>query len=473
MNQLLSLTLVFLSAAQGRIFHAQGELAGEVTQTTAILQSRLTAGPGLEDGDVPGAAGWGKFEYADSADFSTANQTEWLEAQAGNDYIIRTQLRGLQPGRRYFYRLVFGRERSQTQTGPVRTFKTLPARDQPVRVRLVVGNCMNYAFFFDGPKGDGRNARADAADRRLGYPAMESIRRLQPDFFVGAGDNVYYDHPATTAAKTLPELRRKWHEQFVLPRVVDLVGQTATYWLKDDHDYRYNDADRTGNREPSHELGLRTFREQMPVVAAADSGEVTYRTVRCGQLLQLWMVEGRDYRSPNRSPDGPDKTLWGAEQKAWLQRTVPASDAAFKILISPTPLIGPDDAYKRDNHTGGFRHEGEEFFAWLKAKEQTDFYIITGDRHWHYHSRHPSGYEEFACGALNTENSRLGRAPGDPRSTDPEARVTQFYTDARPTGGYLLVEVTPAEQGEPARLRFSVQDEWGKELYSCIKTRES
>jgi len=473
MNQLLSLTLVVLSAAQARIFHAQGEMAGEVTQTTVILQSRLTASPGPEDGDVPGAAGWGKFEVADSADFSQPNETEWLEAKAGNDYIIRTQLRGLQPGRSYFYRLVFGMERSRTQTGPVRTFKTLPATDQPVRVRLVVGNCMNYAFFFHGPKGDGRNARADATDRRLGYPAMQNIRRLQPDFFVGAGDNVYYDHPAKTAAKTLPELRRKWHEQFVLPRVVDLVGQTATFWLKDDHDYRYNDADRTGNKEPSHELGLRTFREQMPVVAAADSAEVTYRTVRCGQLLQLWMVEGRDYRSPNRSPDGPEKTLWGAEQKAWLQRTVLASDAAFKILISPTPLIGPDDAYKRDNHTGGFRHEGEEFFAWLKAKGQKNFYIITGDRHWHYHSRHATGYEEFACGALNTENSRLGRAPGDPRSTDPQARITQFYTDARPTGGYLLVEVTPTEQGEPARLRFSIQDEWGQELYSCIKTRES
>ncbi len=28
------------------------------------------------------------------------------------------------------------------------------------------------------------------------------IRRLEPDLFVGAGDHVYYDHPATTAAKT-------------------------------------------------------------------------------------------------------------------------------------------------------------------------------------------------------------------------------------------------------------------------------
>ncbi len=471
----VSLLLIFAGplhavSVRPRVFHAQGEMAGEVTQTTVILQSRLTASPGVEDGDVRGATGWGKFEYAESANFAGAAGTEWLEAKTDNDYIVRTQLRSLKPGQTYFYRLLFGADRSQTETGPVRKFKTLARPDQPVRVRFVVGNCMNHAFFFNGPKGDGNKARADATDRQLGYPAMESIRKLQPDFFVGAGDNVYYDHPAKTAAKTLTELRRKWHEQFVLPRIVDMVGQLATYWIKDDHDYRYNDADATGDRAPSHELGVRTFREQMPVVPVTDSADVTYRTARCGQLLQVWMVEGRDYRSPNKSPDGPEKTIWGAKQKAWLQRSVLASDAPFKILISPTPMIGPDDAYKKDNHTGGFRHEGEEFFAWLAANRQKHFYIITGDRHWHYHSIHTTDYEEFACGALNTENARRGRAPGDPDSTDPHAKVIQLYTDANPTGGYLLVEATPAEQGQPARLRFSIQDEWGKELYSNTKT---
>jgi len=472
LSVLLLVPLIGVRAAEapGRVLHAQGEMAGEVTPTTVILQSRLTASPGLQDGDVPGAAGWGRFEYGEAADLTKASRTDWIEAKADNDFIVRTQLSGLTPGRKYYYRLVFGADRSQTATGPVRKFKTLAASDQTVPVRFVVGNCMNYAFFFNGRKGDGLHARTNATDRQLGYPAMENIRRLEPDFFVGAGDNVYYDHPAKAAAKTLPALRKKWHEQFVLPRVVELVGQTATYWLKDDHDYRFNDGDRTGDRKPVHALGVRTFREQMPVVAVTDSPDPTYRTVRCGKLVQLWMVEGRDYRSPNQSPDGPEKTLWGVEQKAWLQRTVLASDATFKILISPTPLIGPDEAAKIDNHTGGFRHEGEAFMAWLKTNEQKNLYIITGDRHWHYHSVHPTGVEEFSCGALHVENARVGLAPGNPRSTDPDAKVKQLYTDAKPKGGYLLVEVSPAKDSEPARLRFSIQDEWGKELYATTKT---
>ncbi len=453
-----------------RIYHAQGEMAGEVTQTSVILQSRLTSVQGLEDGDVRGAAGWGRFEYAGTQDFAGAVLTEWIEAKEENDFIIRQRIGGLHPGQTCYYRLIFGADKSKIETGTVRRFRTLAAEDHPVGVRFVVGNCANYAFFFNGPKGDGRNARADEKDRKLGYPSMESILKLDPDFYIGAGDNVYYDHPARTAARTQQELRRKWHEQFVLPRVVETVGQMATFWIKDDHDYRYNDADGTGNKAPSHELGIRTFREQMPVVTEVNSPEVTYRTARCGRLLQLWMVEGRDYRSPNGTPDGPAKTIWGVEQKEWLKRTILASDALFKILVSPTPMIGPDDAYKSDNHAGGFRHEGEEFLGWLESNRQKNFYIITGDRHWHYHSVHSTGCEEFACGALNTENSRLGRAPGDPKSTDPRGKVAQLYTDDKPTGGYILVEVLPSGGGDPAGLRFSIQNERGMELYSVKKS---
>ena len=45
-------------------------------------------------------------------------------------------------------------------------------------------------------------------------------------------------------------------------------------------------------------------------------------------------TEGRDFRSPNKMADGPDKTIWGAEQKAWFKRTVKESDATWKVLDS-------------------------------------------------------------------------------------------------------------------------------------------
>jgi len=49
----------------------------------------------------------------------------------------------------------------------------------------------------------------------------------------------------------------------------------------------------------------------------------------------------------------------------WLQRTLLESDADFKILISPTPMVGPDDTTNRDSHAniGGFQYEVGEVFT--------------------------------------------------------------------------------------------------------------
>ena len=37
-------------------------------------------------------------------------------------------------------------------------------------------------------------------------------------------------------------------------------------------------------------------------------------------------------------PDGPDKTMWGVEQRAWLERTLLESDATFKIPDFSDPI---------------------------------------------------------------------------------------------------------------------------------------
>jgi len=65
-------------------------------------------------------------------------------------------------------------------------------------------------------------------------------------------------------ARTLAEMRRKWHEQARLPRLVKLLCRTAAYWSKDDHDFRFNDAVLSGRRLPAADTGIDMFREQMP-----------------------------------------------------------------------------------------------------------------------------------------------------------------------------------------------------------------
>ena len=145
--------------------------------------------------------------------------------------------------------------------------------------------------------------------------------------------------------------------------------------------------------------GQAVFREQVPM------GELTYRTCRWGKDLQIWMVEGRDFRSPNTDPDGPQKSIWGDKQKAWFKQTVAASDAAFRLLFSPTPLVGPDRANKRDNHSNAnFACEGDELRRFLGA--QKNMAVICGDRHWQYHSIHPeTGVREYGCGSVSNEHA--------------------------------------------------------------------
>ena len=452
----------------------QGIMVGELTDHSALVQVRLTQGDELVGRDLPGAAGIVEFRLEKDGNLVAESG---VTTSADNDFIARADFGELEPGSRYRCATRIGTDASSLRDGPVAEFKTLPGAAKTDPVRFVVVTGMNYAKFH----GDDRIDRAQhlienntdlpqpysGPDKHLGYPALASILEEAPDFFVGTGDNVYYDTPDNPRAQTLPELRQKWHEQFVQPRFHDLFAKVPTYWMIDDHDYRIDDGDNSGDYEPSSETGRRMMLEQLPIAPAEDTDALTYRTHRVSKDLQIWLPEGRMYRSDNAMPDGPEKSLWGKKQKAWLKQTLSESDATYKLLISPTPIVGPDDLRKTDNHAdhGGFRHERDEFFSWLKETgiDQKHFYIICGDRHWQYHSVDSTGIEEFSCGALVDANSRLGRKPGDPESTDAEGLIKQPYYQSPRSGGFLMVESTPE------KLTFTWHDENGELLHQTVK----
>ena len=470
MAAVLFVTGSIASAQAAEIFRAQGEMTGEVSSTSAIVQTRLTAVSKNVDGDVAGSTGVVRFEYSTSKDFAKPVKTPWQTAESKSDYIVKTVLRHLTPGTKYFYRVHYGSVSEDTQVGETCSFHTLAGKKSTKPVSFVVVTGMNYSKFH----GSKRDHKGPRPDRVAGFPAIKTMLEMNLDFFVGTGDNVYYDGK-DFYAQSQTDLRRKWHEQFVQQRFVKLFRNVPTYWEKDDHDHRYNDCDRAGDKAPLNELGISTFREQMPVVDPADRDAKTYRTFRVNRDLQIWLVEGRDYRSRNKQDDGPQKTLWGAEQIKWLKTTLLASDATFKLLISPTPLVGPDDAHKIDNHTNhkGFRNEGRAFFKWIVENKLHDngFYTLCGDRHWQYHSKDPLGIEEFSCGALVDENARLGRSPGDKKSTDPNAEVHQFYTQKKPSGGFLKVTVGADADQSKGNAVFTFLTDDGKVLYETKKTR--
>lgn len=489
---LVSTIIVSCTPVEQDIFLGQGIMSGEVTSTSAILQSRLTASDTLVGGDIQGKLGVARFEIGENDTFENALSSDYLDALPENDFIVKKKIEGLKAGTKYFYRLRFGKDTNALFTSKTGTFKTLPGANSEAKVSFAVVTGMNYYFFHYGSYDSTKAYTGN--DKALGYPALESIKNLNHDYFIGTGDNVYFDHPNERGFKSSLKkgkkphpagyegkevkdeagMRKKYHEQFIQPRFQDLFSTVGTYWEKDDHDYRFNDADPFDEFPISHEMGIKNFQEQLPVVDPKDPNPKTYRTHRMSKDLQVWMLEGRDYRSSNKMEDGPDKTLLGAEQISWLKETLLASDASFKIIISPTPMVGPDDAYKSDNHVNheGFRYEGEAIFKWLVDNGFLDknLYIICGDRHWQYHAMHPSGIQEFSTGALVDNNSRAGRLAGDPKSTDPDSLIKQFYIQGdkeSASGGFLSFEVDRIAGIPTASFKF--YDEKAKLLHEVKK----
>ena len=269
------------------------------------------------------------------------------------------------------------------------------------------------------------------------YPFLES---LDLDFFVHAGDILYYDN----LAKNKSMAHYHWDRMFSLPTNKSFHAQVTSYFEKDDHDAWFNDSYRgiksSFMGDFTFDQGLAVFRQEMPIK------DKTYRTFRWGKDLQIWLVEGRDYRSPNTQADGPDKTIWGKEQMEWFKQTVEASDATFKILISPTPVIGPDRSQKKDNHSNkGFYHEGEIIRKFIAS--QPNMYVICGDRHWQYVSEHQDyGIVEFSIGA-NSDDHAGGWKQED-------VRPEHLYLNV--VGGTMTVTIDPKGKGSISVVHYDV-----------------
>lgn len=441
---------------------ATGAKVGEVTATSARVWTRLTAaGERNRNGEVlkghiqanapapapvdaaklegacPGAAGQVRVRCGTREDLGDASVTPWVPVTAATDFTHQFPLTGLKPGTVYHYAAETAGPSGSPAHGTLRgRFETAPAPGQAAEFTFCVLTCMMYAHL----------------DHSDGFHIFPAIAAQHPKFLAFTGDNVYYDSEEPRAVRA-DVARYHWERMFSLPRHVDLIRNVATYWEKDDHDTLRDDcwpATPPMGRFTFAE-GQQIFRQQVPL------GEVPYRTFRWGKSLQVWLTESRDFRSPNTMPDGPEKSIWGRAQKEWLKRTLLESDATWKVLISPNPLVGPDRQNKHDNHANdNFQNEGAEFRAWAKEHLPDTLFVICGDRHWQYHSVHPqTGLNEFSVGPASDEH-----ASGTP-GLNPE-----YHRFHRVKGGFLSVTV------RERLIRFQHHDVKGAVVYRWEKERK-
>jgi alkaline phosphatase D len=432
--------------------NAIGERVGEVSADSAIVHTRLTANPtrnnlgysfpvfthnldtigvlskirlphGLTIADLEGSCagkpGRIRLHYSQDPNLSKAASTEWVEVGSRSDYSHQFHLGGLNPGSRYYYRVeIAALNRKTSRRGETGSFRTAPEPGRWAPVQFLAVSCQDYA----------------CRDHLDGYRTYKAMSRHQADFVASIGDNVYYDLDLPFA--TSVELARfHWHRMYSQPLVMDLFRNTAGYWLKDDHDSHEDD---NWSTRPTQRVSPMTYQDLSPVFAEqVPMGPSTYRRFRWGRGLEVWLVENRDFRSPNWDPDGAEKTIWGAKQKEWLKRSLLESNADFRVLISPNCIVGPDPGHGppfkfpgggADSHgDGGFGFEGREFRHWVKENRLTNFITINGDRHWQYHSVDPeTGLQEFCCGAVT-----------DAHSVKDKVLIPKYHKFLRTLGGYL------------------------------------
>jgi alkaline phosphatase D len=127
-----------------------------------------------------------------------------------------------------------------------------------------------------------------------------------------------------------------------------------------------------------------------------------YRKISYGPLLDLFMLDMRSYRGPNKTPHGiqygPDAYLLGPVQLAWFKRELKRSTAIWKVIASDTPL-GTIAASSPDaGATAGRGVEIAELLAFMQQAGIRNTVWITADLHYtaaHFFDPNKAIFQDF------------------------------------------------------------------------------
>jgi len=440
-----------------------GVAAFEVGPDGAILWTHVV--PIDPDAPVLGL----EVEVATDADFSHVVKRSGALAFSDHDFTARVRVEGLAPATRYHYRFnAVGKKpwiRLASRSG---SFVTAPDAAATAPVRFVISGDSNLGY--TGPRGlDFYVLSAAAAET----PA--------PDFFVYFGDTIYSDSGVLPGgnAITLDDYREVHRLTRGDPHLQNLLATTGTFTGWDDHEV-YNDYDGETVDPARFEAGARAFFEYLPVREHVDGADWrTHRNVRWGRDVELFFVDGRQYRdeelfcNPDPIADGPEtayslfspfeldeqivamiapalspltdpilkpsdpacvaslladpsRSLLGADQLAELEQALVASDATFKIIVNDVPLsrllVTPYDRWD------GYLAEQQQLLAFIGANLDPDrTLVLTTDFHTNMAIQRPELTEVIVgpIGQTTFRTSVVGLLP-PPLNAAPDLALSLF-----------------------------------------------
>jgi alkaline phosphatase D len=475
---------------------------------------------GVASGDINGnsAVIWSRsdrparmiIEYASSESFRNSRRIVGQVATANTDFTARTYLTNLPKGQDIFYRVTF-QDLANTNISSVPVIghlRTAPAGK---------GKDIFFAWSGDtGGQGWGINSAWG------GMKIYETMRKLNPDFFIHSGDYIYADNPIqaevklddgsiwknitteekSKVAETLKEFRgnyiynlldenvRRFNAQ--IPQLVQWDDHEVTNnWypgeILDDNRYTVKDVNLLAAR------GKQAFLEYTPI-GFDPKNPLIYRSFNYGSSLEIFMLDERSYRgknSPNNQTVASKETAFlGDAQLRWLKNKLKNSKATWKIIASDMPigLIVRDgesnfeNAANGDGKPLGRELEFADLFRFIKQQNIRNVVWLTADVHYaaaHYYHPNKAKFQdfkpfwEFVAGPLNS--GTFGPAKLD-HTFGPEVKFQSIPLDMKqnlpPTAGFQFFGTVKID-GKTEVLTVNLHNLVGEKLYSVDLEPES
>ncbi|MDD2725347.1 MAG: alkaline phosphatase D family protein [Methylovulum sp.] len=395
-------------------------------------------------------------EYALNDQFTDSKIVRGPYALPGTDFTAKQELTGLPLGKDVFVKVWFedltnARTKSQPVLGH---FHTISAKE-------------NIHFVWGGDtagQGFGINLAFG------GMKIYEAMRQVKPQFFLHSGDNIYADGPipesktvengliwtnivtpeVSKVAETQAEFRGRYKYNLLDTNVRAFNAEVPQIWQWDDHEVVNNwsdskdlsgDARYTVKDVPllvaRAATAFQEFSAQRPN-NAQEPGRV-YRKISYGPLMDMFVIDMRSYRGPNtnnlQTEESAETAFLGAEQMAWLEKSLKTSTAVWKVIAADMPIglnISDDfvnnppqrwEAIANGNHGPALGRELEmaRLLGGIKANNVKNVVWLTADVHYaaaHYYdptkaaSNNFNGFWEFIAGPLNAGSFGPNSADG-------------------------------------------------------------
>jgi len=328
-----------------------GVASGYPEANAVVLWTRLAPEPLVPGGGMPSQPVAVTWEVANDEALRNVVRRGTAYATADWAHSVHVEVTGLEPARDYWYRFTSGGE----QSAVART-RTAAARGTPLaRCTLAVASCQHYE------QGHYAAYRAMAAD------TLDAVVHVGDYIYEGRGTNRVRTHDQPEC-QTLDDYRARY-ALYKLDASLQAAHAAAPWLLvSDDHEVTNDYAGLDSGQGDPPELFLarraaayQAYYEHQPLprrLVPFEGRQRLYTSRSFGDLLTVFMLDGRQYRSPHACGAGPlvepcaelrseERTMLGAVQERWLDDALVASTARWNLLGQQTPFAHFDQSGAR------------------------------------------------------------------------------------------------------------------------------